>query len=507
LSFILITQFSLAGETPRVIRDPDPKRTPNGLYRSSQLDSTMGEKVAELNPDAIESYFASNPSLDPQLIYIEKASGKRVTDESKLKEGLENQTIRATVDRDGFFLVGPALFGDKARQLKKLTEEVLSEKYPDQEIPVRRINRPVKPDFSDANWAENMPKPIVKCAENVCMAVQEVVFLFPLPQDYQKPVRAEIDTTVSKLVIANGIRQIAVGMMKKPDTPWHVIINSGIADFGNSALTGTYQKTMANWFNRSKSGYGRFARAVQLGIFFTTDMYWSSRAKLSDFLKIMTKAGWGKMILDSYASLGFNLLWRYFVDQSFFKWEKQMTDRGRKEDARRTRSKLSFWAGVIVAPGFVYSVIFPRWLDLHYLHLNEGHFWMLAMGAVGAAYYYGMPVYRFATKKWTPLTWDPWVERFDKISAFNQKVADAMGLTKLIDTIKDQFKSPPPVAWQYDGDIRDAISVDPAVIKIMAGNPDVARLIHCDFSLKQLVEKDPYFGNVHPTLGAITVHN
>ncbi len=491
---------SLIGADLRVLRDPRPSKTPCGLYLASLTDSSLGEKVADLDAKAIEAYIKSHPNLAPKLVYFDRDRGKRITDPNALKKALQTGSAYPVVDRPALFLVGLPLFGEKKSDMFEFVDELLQEQYPDREIPLKTINRPEKPDFSDLQlFKKEAPRFLEKCLEEGCLLVQKALYQLPLPQDYQTPTRGEMKTTAIKLLIANGIRTAAVAMAKKAGVPWHVVWNSAAVDAGNSVGTGVLEKSMSNWFNRSFSGKGRFVKGTALGAFFTADIYWASRKTLEETLKIFSFNGWSTMFKEAGPGLGFNVFWRYFLNQSFYKWEQSMTERGRSEDARRTRNQLGFWSTVFVTPGFVYSVIYPKWFSLtlmgqELLKMNEGHFWMLGAGAIGTLYYFGVPDYNFTTKKWEKASWDHWVERFDRFQAFNKKLGHHLGLTKLLEKIKSiTSRTPADPNWAVNGNIKDKIELDKSITSLLEADAEVIKLIHTDPGLKKLIESDNYF--------------
>lgn len=491
----------------KTLRDPNPEKVPCGIYLASLVDSTRGVKVADLTEESLRAFFASKPKLEPKLVYVDKVKGSRISDPAQLKTALETRSARPVVDRPALFVVGTPLWGKERREVLQMVESLLAEYAPDSEVPVKVIGRPKAPDLSELELGgKKLPKWISKCLETGCVLAQKVAYQFPLPQDYQTPSSVELRTTATKLAIANGIRTAAVAVAKKAATPWHVVINSSLMDAGNSLGTGVYEKTVSNWFNRSRTGMGRFIKQVFFAGFFTADIYWASRATLKELAQIVSLKGWGEMLAHAGPALGFNLLWRTLLTQSFYKWEQKMAESGQVDDARRTRSRLSFWATVVVTPGYVYSIIYPKWLNIsvlghQLLQLNAGHFWMLGAGLIGALYYFGVPKYNFTEKKWDRFSWDPWVARLDRLHEINKGIAKSLKLDQIIDRLekivrRDTSQAEPSL----NGDIRSAIDMDHSIVALLESDADLIELIHTDPALRKLIEEDPHFEDLRRDL-------
>lgn len=532
LIVILWAGFGFAAPELHTLRSPDPKKTPCALYLTSIIDTTQGLKVADPSESSVRDYFNQKPSLAPKLVYLDRKTVKRLSDAETLAQKIKDKEAFPRVDRPRFKIVGtgPSWLDPQTRKLKGLVSSLLKEKYPDQKIKVDVIWRPTLPDYSSL-YRQGLNPLVIRALERLSYGAQRIVYTFPLLQDFQKPTRGELRTMTTKLSIANGIRQVVIILVKKPETPLSSVVLGGLVDLGNSVGTGIWEKALSNWFNRTikykrgesaplgarlRSEAQRWAKNSMLGSFFTMDLYWASRPEIWPLvrktvteglspevrelftkLKIGTLEGWKDFVKGQWGSLVFNLLWRHFLQQSIYIWESDYGERVNQVDARRTRNRLVFWSTIITTPGYLYGIIFPRWLSVHLfgydvLHMNEGHFWMLFMGFVGSLYYWGVPDYDFSKKVWAPATWDPWVKRLDSVHEKVLALGKHLRIDRALDRIEELTRGSERDTT-INGDVRTLIDIDPSVLKAIEHDPALVELIHKSPDLRALIESDPHF--------------
>jgi len=507
-----------ANPDAKVIRSPFPQKTPCGLYLTSLRDSSTGVRVADATIESIEAYLSTKPDFAPRLIYVDKASGKVVTDPVALRKGLEAGSVRPVVERPQLFIVGLPLWGAERSQVLEETRRILKEEFGEDDVSVRTMGRPqsrlkdVSERESIGGWWNWLKRTGRKIAATVDLAAQNVVYELPLPQfDYQRPTRGEIKTTGYKLLVSNGSQQAFLFFVK----PWSIALSAGMVNTANSAATGVYEKWLANWFNRSRSETERLAKNVALSGFFSADLYWAAQPTLEKFAEIATVAGWKTFALAKWPGVVFQVTWRYFLGQSLYRWERSMEERGQAADGRRTRNRLAFITTLIATPAFIYATVAESWFPVKVfgqtlMQLNEGHFFQLFMGGLGALYYYGVP--RNPLWYWNKLTrskeevdpkrmsWDPWVERLDRLHAFNQRWAGKMGMSWLVDKIeagvRGVFSSRRTQDEVLEGDLRHLIDLDPKLEAILAKDESLIELIRRDPELLKLAKTDPHFDEI-----------
>ena len=517
LSF-LIGFAVFANSDAKVIRSPFAHKTPCGVYLSSLRDSSTGVRVADATIESIEAYLSSKPDFAPRLIYVDKTSGKVVTDPAALRKGLEQGSVRPVVERPQLFIVGMPLWGAERSQVLNETKRILSEKYSDESVSVRTMGRPelrfkdVSQRKSGGGWWSWLKRAGRKVVASVDLAAQNVVYELPLPQfDYQRPTQGEVKTTGYKLLVSNGSQQAFLFFVK----PWYIALSAGMVNTANSAATGVYEKWLANWFNRSRSETERLAKNAALSGFFSADLYWAAQPTFEKFAEIATAAGWKTFALAKWPGVVFQVGWRYFLGQSLYRWERSMEEKGQAADGRRTRNRLAFITTLITTPAFIYATVAESWFPVKIfgetvMQLNEGHFFQLFMGAVGALYYYGIP--RNPKWYWSKLTlsdnkvdpkrmsWDPWVDRLDHLHSFNQRWAARLGLKWLVDKVetgvRGVFSSRRTQGEVLEGDIRHLIDLDPKLEALLAKDESLLKLIQKDPELLKLAKADPHFDEI-----------
>ncbi len=501
-----------------MIRSPFASKTPCGLYLSTLRDSSTGVRVADATIESIEAYLSTKPDFAPRLVYVDKNNGKVITDPAVLRKGLEEGSVRPVIERPQLFIVGMPLWGAERAQVLEETQRILKEQLPDESVPVRTMGRPQSrlKDVSERqsvggwwNWLKRTGK---KMAATVDLAAQNVVYELPLPQfDYQRPTKGEIKTAGYKLLISNGSQQAFLFFVK----PWSIALSAGMVNTANSAATGVYEKWLANWFNRSRSETERLGKNLALSGFFSADLYWAAQPTLEKFYEIATVAGWKTFALAKWPGVVFQVGWRYFLGQSLYRWERSMEERGQAADGRRTRNRLAFITTLLTTPAFIYATVAEGWFPVKVfgqtlMTLNEGHFFQLLMGAIGALYYYGIPIN--PQWYWNKLTlsqgsvdpkkmsWDPWVERLDRLHGFNQKWAARLGLRWLVDKVeagvRGAFSSRQTQDEVLEGDIRHLIDLDPKLEAILAQDESLLELIQQDSELLKLAKTDPHFDEI-----------
>lgn len=457
------------GDSKRVVlRD---KSTPCGVYLSSLANDAEGVKVADLSEESIDAYFASKPDLHTRLAYVNKMTGAIVHDPDAIRRGLHDKTLEPVFDRPELIIVGAPLFDvpfvDRTKsKLLRLTRERAKELM-GHPIRVRAFGRPGGP----------------------LKSVQRVVYFFPLPQDYQRPTRQEKMNTIYKLVVSNGSQQMIVFATN----PMQVALTAGAMNVLNSTVTGVYTQSMTNWFNRSGGGTSRFLRGVAVSAFFTTDIYWASRRTLEDFLKILTVSGWVEFAASKVWTVGLNVFWRFYYEQTINRWQREQEKLGHAAEARRVANNLKFLGTILTTPAFLYAASHGGSEILGVsTPFNAGHFGMFLAGAASLPFYYG----------W--LSRDQGVQRLNQVYSAMMKDLERTGLLDVLRVAEAKFSS-----WQQarataraadepglmDEELKqmlnEALRRSPELQAAVAKEPQLLDLLSSDKELQKLFHKHP----------------
>ena len=561
LSVYLISLFLFLGELSAQsgglvrIRDANPSRVNCGLYLSSLFDSTMGERISDLDEESLRESF-ENLNLEPRLIYVDRKTGKTFKSAKDFKEALAAGTARAIVDRPALFIVGTPHFGPgngdvpRRGEAKKLVESLLAEFFPDKDIALKNISRPVYPEFSDKDSAmDSWMMPI----EAGLYGAQRAYDILPLAQNYQTPHRGEVESMVAKLIIANGVQQLIL-MSSQSMGP---AIFGGAVNYANSAATGGYRKFISNWFNAAQSrdadkkinvvfnAVDDLVRKTLLTSFFTVELWWSSALGRALFQstpedwdrlgRIGSLGGWGEVFVAKASAIVFSVFWRNYYYKAILGWEARMEGEGRKEDARRTAGRFELIGTLIATPSYLFaSMAKDAYKVLGVVEFSPSHAVMLGVGGMFASLYVAerymqnrmkngvkIPVSNFG--KWRhragwrvaqALSMDPWVDRFDKIHSGVRwgftKVGRAAsfgyrysGLGSVADWLerkaREYFEQKYKDREQYENelsynfDIRQLIDLDPGLEKLIAEDPEILDLIKDDPDFQRLVKNDEHF--------------
>jgi len=561
LIICLISLFLFLGELSAQtsglvrIRDANPSRVNCGLYLSSLFDSTMGVRISDLDEESLRKSF-NGLKLEPRLIYVDRKTGKTFKTPKDFKDALAEGEARAIVDRPALFIVGTPHFGPgngdipSRGEAMKRVESLLAEYFPEKEISLKNISRPVYPDLADKDSTmDQWMMPI----EAGLYGAQRLYDTLPLAQNYQTPHRGEVESMVAKLIVANGVQQLIL-MSSQPMGP---AIFGGAVNYANSAATGGYRKFISNWFNAAQSRdtdkkinvvfntVDDLARKTLLTTFFTAELWWSSALGRALFQstaedwnrlgRIGSLSGWSEVFVAKASAIVFSVFWRNYYYKAILGWEARMEGEGRKEDARRTAGRFELIGTLIATPSYLFaSMAKDAYKILGVVEFSPSHAVMLGVGGMFASLYVaerytqsrlknGVKIPSTEFGKWRhrvgwrvaqALSMDPWVDRFDKIhggvrwgftkagraASFGYRYS---GLGPMADWIerkareyfeqkyqdKEQYENEPP----YNFDIRQLIDLDPSLEKLIEEDPEILDLIKDDPDFQKLMESDEHF--------------
>jgi hypothetical protein len=504
------------------IRNPNENKTSCGVYLAkSSLDTTTGEKIAELTRESLDKFFASNPDLGPRLVATDKRNGKLLSTDAEIDRAIREGHLEFRVDEPVLFGVGLPISRRDQKEFQKMVREA-SEGRVDNPVNVRIISKPKWRNLGGPKWA----RPVMAAVEFGDYLRQELVYVFPMKSnDYQAPVRAEFESTKAKLWTSNTVQQLIITAQALfgDKVTIAAALAGGLVNYGNSYVTGIYRKVISNWLLRAKRADNNtlvgkvrhvgeaFVRNLLLSSFFTIQIYWMSKMfEWSKFAQIGTAEGWYHMLVTKWSSAVINVLWRYFFYDAITKFESRMESMGRKEDARRTAARFELLGSLLATPAFLISSmadpksgwIIPIFKDFS-LQLTPAHGVMLAVGGLFAAFSAGV------------IKMDPWVERFDWIHSKVLSLAQRLGLRKKVDDFEKATRKPfetrrgldegflpgeaegsAPVQYedlreQVGARLLEVLKLDPALRRIVDSNPELRKKLSMDRSLLELfsVEK------------------
>jgi hypothetical protein len=444
---------------PAKLRNANRDKTPDGLYLSSDLDTTMGTLVSGLSAEAIGEFFAQHPELKPRLVMIDRRTNRHLTKAEDINRSYEEGHLDFAIERPVLFAVGVPRSASKQRKLKDEIERLATENEIPELPKLRMIWRPERKPVTEGGA---LVRPALVVMEWGRYLTDEFVYMFPSLQNHaQKPIRAERETAYAKLITANTFQQLIITAkaLVSPDITLISTVAGGITNYGNSYVTGVYRKFISNWLsqgNRSdpstrwgkiRNRADQFTRTLLMSSFFTVQIYWMSRLfEWEKFSQIATLEGWRELGLAKFSSAVINVIWRDYYYQAILGFEKRMELKGRKEDGRRTASRFELLGTLIGTPAFLIASMqdpkagwtLPLWGELS-MQVTTAHLAMLGVGALFASFHYGV------------FKMEPWVERFDRIHARVLKAGRMVGLARFIDkTERTTRRAHPPLSEQAE---------------------------------------------------------
>jgi hypothetical protein len=498
----------------------DPKKAECGVYLSSLVDTSTGYKVAELDKTDIQKKIPElRELLEPKVIYVNPNTGKAYEDLDQLKADMDDGVAKPVVDYPIVFIVGAPLVGLKGHKLKKATQEILESLNLEHPVRVKTIGRPVKPTLGGPRLA----RPILAPIEYAALAAQHALFIAPLPQDYQKPTKKEVDTMVQKLATANSVQQAILFATQ----PFSVAMLAGVTNYGNSAATGVYRKFISNWFGRQYTGPSFVAAQVLLGSFFVSEFYWYSQLlEWEHFKDIATLEGWKTFIALKWSAIAFGVAWRNFLYKAVIPWERGMAKRDRVREGRNTAAKFELIGTLVATPAYIVAAVAGRDNMPTYLLNVFGHDVMELTPMHGvmlsvAAFFAALDLYTNKSDKPEKLSsrikqkivnaspeklqnffhMDNWVGAMDTFDKAMVKTGTKTGLIPLKEWISqkmsdwkqarkekaraDDSADETPVNWEEIVDFSEFLE------KAMLEDPEFRELVQKDPAMKKLIEQDP----------------